>query len=128
MGWTICNFLDYFYGLDGLFPPEHVIILQIQMFSFLTKLNFLHHNNNLLDSNLAKNVFGTDIVNLKKIRAEASRSTHKFCLAKLIDHTSYISDNFKRTIKAGHTLELAGLGLFCCYYYCFINHICNIIL
>ena len=36
----------------------------------------------------------------------------------------YIFSNFKRTIKADHILELAGIGLFC--YYRFINRICKI--
>ena len=50
---------------------------------------FLHHNSNLLDANLDKNVSGTDQVNLKKLELIRPEVTLNFFLAKLIDHNSY---------------------------------------
>ena len=49
----------------------------------------LHHNNNLLDANLAKSVSGIDIVNFTKTsyRAETSRSIPLKKFAKLIGRT-----------------------------------------
>jgi len=38
MVWTIFNIFNHFWGLHGLFPPGHVIILQIFIFPFLTPL------------------------------------------------------------------------------------------
>ena len=37
---TIFNIFDYFWSLDGLFLPGHVIILQLFIFPFFTPLNY----------------------------------------------------------------------------------------
>ena len=50
----------------------------------------LHHNNNLLDANLAKNASGIDSELKKNYKAVTSRSTSKKKFAKLFGRTSYI--------------------------------------
>ena len=55
----------------------------------------LHHNNNLLDANMAKKFIQNKYREIKKkFRAEISRSTPKKMLAKLIDHISYMYISF----------------------------------